>query len=99
MKKVYSKKLGGEVFALAPEQLEVFRNAGYQTPAPEEVIADAGEATLTPPEEKRAYVVLNLKSGEFAVRVRSCTLKGSEYSAVVRARQRTRPAVSHTRQI
>ena len=83
MKKVYSKKLGGEVFALAPEQLEVFRNAGYQTPAPEEVIADAGEATLTPPEDKRAYVVLNLKSGEFAVRVRSCTLKGSEYSAVV----------------
>lgn len=42
MKKVYSKKVGGEVFALAPEQLEVFRNAGYQTPAPEEVIADAG---------------------------------------------------------
>ena len=83
MKKVYSKKLGGEVFALAPEQLEVFRNAGYQTPAPEEVIADAGAATLTPPEDKRAYVVLNLKSGEFAVRVRSCTLKGSEYSAVV----------------
>lgn len=60
MKKVYSKKLGGEVFALAPEQLEIFRNAGYQTPAPEEVIADAGEATLTPPEERRAYVVLNL---------------------------------------
>ena len=79
MKKVYSKKVGGEVFALAPEQLEVFRNAGYQTPAPEEVIADAGAAMLTPPEDKRAYVVLNLKSGEFAVRVRSCTLKGSEY--------------------
>ena len=83
MKKVFSKKVGGEVFALAPEQLEVFRNAGYQTPAPEEVIADAGEATLAPPEDKRAYVVLNLKSGEFAVRVRSCTLKGSEYSAAV----------------
>lgn len=83
MKKVYSKKLGGEVFALAPEQLEVFRNAGYQTPAPEEVIADAGAAMLTPPEDKRAYVVLNLKTGEFAVRVRACTLKGSEYSAVV----------------
>lgn len=62
MKKVYSKKVGGEVFALAPEQLEVFRNAGYQTPAPEEVIADAGAAMLTPPEDKRAYVVLNLKS-------------------------------------
>lgn len=83
MKKVYSKKVGGEVFALAPEQLEAFRNAGYQTPTPEEVIADAGAAMLTPPENKRAYVVLNLKSGEFAVRVRSCTLKGSEYSAVV----------------
>lgn len=83
MKKVYSKKVGGEVFALAPEQLEVFRNAGYQTPTPEEVIADAGAAMLTPPEDKRAYVVLNLKSGEFAVRVRACTLKGSEYSAVV----------------
>lgn len=83
MKKVYSKKVGGEVFALAPEQLEVFRNAGYQTPTPEEVIADAGAAMLTPPEGKRAYVVLNLKSGEFAVRVRSCTLKGSEFSAVV----------------
>ena len=36
MKKVYSKKLGGEVFALAPEQLELFRHAGYQTPAPAE---------------------------------------------------------------
>ena len=80
MKKVYSKKVGGEVFALAPEQLEVFRNAGYQTPAPEEVIADAGAAMLTPPEDKRAYVVLNLKSGEFAVRVRSCTLKGNEFN-------------------
>lgn len=83
MKKVYSKKLGGEVFALAPEQLEVFRNAGYKTPTPEEVIADAGEAMLVPPEDKRAYVVLNLKSGEFAVRVRACTLKGNEASALV----------------
>lgn len=83
MKKVYSKKLGGEVFALAPEQLEVFRNAGYKTPTPEEVIADAGEAMLVPPEDKRAYVVLNLKSGEFAVRVRACTLKGDEASALV----------------
>ena len=51
MKKVYSKKVGGEVFALAPEQLEVFRNAGYQTPAPEEVIADAGAATAYVPKE------------------------------------------------
>lgn len=83
MKKVYSKKLGGEVFALAPEQLEVFRQAGYKTPTPEEVIADAGDAMVVPPENKRAYVVLNLKSGEFAVRVRACTLKGKESSALV----------------
>lgn len=83
MKKVYSKKAGGEVFALAPEQLEVFRQAGYKTPTPEEVIADAGAAMLAPPEEKRAYVVLNLKSGEFAVRVRACTLKGNASSALV----------------
>lgn len=83
MKKVYSKKAGAEVFALAPEQLEVFRQAGYKTPAPEEVIADAGAALVIPPEDKRAYVVLNLKSGEFAVRVRACTLKGKEASALV----------------
>ena len=83
MKKVYSKKIGGEVFALAPEQLEVFRQAGYKTPTPEEVIADAGDAMVVPPENKRAYVVLNLKSGEFAVRVRACTLKGKESSALV----------------
>ena len=44
MKRVYSKKMGGEVFALAPEQLDVFKQAGYKTPTPEEVIADAGEA-------------------------------------------------------
>lgn len=83
MKKVYSKKAGAEVFALAPEQLEVFRQAGYKTPSPEEVIADAGAALLVPPEDKRAYVVLNLKTGEFAVRVRACTLKGKEASALV----------------
>lgn len=83
MKKVYSKKAGAEVFALAPEQLEVFRQAGYKTPSPEEVIADAGAALLVPPEDKRAYVVLNLKTGEFVVRVRACTLKGKEASALV----------------
>lgn len=44
MKKVYSKKLGAEAYALAPEQLEVFRQAGYYAPKPEEVIADAGAA-------------------------------------------------------
>ncbi|MDY2976452.1 MAG: hypothetical protein SOR90_02810 [Oscillospiraceae bacterium] len=32
MKKVYSKRIGTEVFALAPEQLDVFKKAGYKTP-------------------------------------------------------------------
>lgn len=83
MKKVYSKKLGAEAYALAPEQLEVFRQAGYSVPKPEEVIADAGAAILTPPEGARAYVVMNLKSGEFSVRVRGCTVKGADASALV----------------
>lgn len=78
MKKVYSKRAGAEVFALAPEQLEVFRKSGYETPAPEEVIADAGAATLTPPEGKRAYVVFNFKTGVFSVRVRTCTLENGK---------------------
>ena len=83
MKKVYSKRIGTEVFALAPEQLDVFRKAGYQTPTPEEVIADAGAAFVTPPEDKRAYVVFNFQKGEFAVRVKGCTLKGEETPAFV----------------
>lgn len=83
MKKVYSKKLGAEAYALAPEQLEVFRQAGYTVPKPEEVIADAGAAILTPPEGAKAYVVMNLKSGEFSVRVRGCTVKGGAVSALV----------------
>lgn len=83
MKKVYSKRLGGEVFALAPQQLEIFRQAGYRTPTPEEVIADAGAATLIPPAGKKAYVAMNLRSGEFAIRVRGCTLKGNEPKALI----------------
>lgn len=83
MKKAYSKRIGTEVFALAPEQLDIFRKAGYQTPTPEEVIADAGAAFVTPPEDKRAYVVFNFQKGEFAVRVKGCTLKGEETPAFV----------------
>lgn len=83
MKKVYSKRIGTEVFALAPEQLDVFKKAGYKTPTPEEVIADAGAAFVTPPENKRAYVVFNFQKGEFAVRVKGCTLKGEETPAFV----------------
>ena len=49
MKKVYSQKASTEVFALAPEQLAVFKSAGYETPTAEEVIADAGAVRLTPP--------------------------------------------------
>lgn len=83
MKKVYSKRLGGEAFALAPQQLEIFRQAGYQTPTPEEVIADAGAATLIPPAGKKAHVAMNLRTGEFAIRVRSCTIKGNEAKALI----------------
>ena len=40
MKKLYSKQLGSEVYALAPEQLKVFASSGYEVPTPEAVIAD-----------------------------------------------------------
>lgn len=82
MRKVYSKRAGAEVYALASEQIKEFRKAGYKTPSPEETIAEAGAAKLEPPEGARAYVVFDFKSGEFAVRVRTCTLKGSEYSGL-----------------
>lgn len=78
MKKAYSKRAGAEVFALAPEQLAVFQQSGYEVSTPEEVIADAGTVKLEPPEGKRAYVVFNFKTGVFAVRVRTCTLKNGK---------------------
>lgn len=84
MKKAYSKRAGAEVFAIAPEQLAVFQKSGYEVSTPEEVIADAGTVKLTPPEGKRAYVVFNFKTGVFAVRVRTCTLKnGKETGEIV----------------
>lgn len=83
MKKVYSKKASTEVFALAPEQLAVFKSAGYETQTAEEAIADAGAVKLTPPEGKRAYVAFDFKAGEFFVRVKTCTLRGNEYGALV----------------
>lgn len=83
MKKVYSQRAGTEVFALAPEQLEVFKSAGYETPSAEEAIADAGAVKLTPPEGERAYVAFDFKTGEFFVRVKTCTLRGNEYGALV----------------
>lgn len=84
MKKVYSQKASTEVFALAPEQLTVFKSAGYETPTAEEAIADAGAVKLTPPEGKRAYVAFDFKAGEFFVRVKTCTLRGSEYSNLIK---------------
>lgn len=83
MKKVYSKRAGTEVFALAPEQLAIFEKAGYNTPTVESVLADAGAAVVAPPEGKRAYVAFNFQKGEFVVRVRGCTLHGSEAPAFI----------------
>lgn len=84
MKKAYSKRAGAEVFALAPEQLAVFQQSGYKVSTPEEVIADAGTVKLEPPEGKRAYVVFNFKTGDFSVRVRTCTIKnGKETGEIV----------------
>lgn len=83
MKKVYSSKLKAEVFALAPEQIKIFQQSGYKTPDAAEVIADAGAVLIEPPAGARAYAVYNCKSGAFSVRVRGCTIKGSETGAFV----------------
>lgn len=48
MKKVYSKRIGGEVFALDAAQLNVFEKSGYKVPTPEAVIADAGAIRIMP---------------------------------------------------
>lgn len=82
MKKLYSKKLGGEAFALDAAQLDTLKKAGYTVPSPEEVIADAA-VKIEPPEGKRAYVVFDFKTGAFAVRTRTQTLKDSEVGGFV----------------
>ena len=74
MKKLYSKKLGGEAFALDAAQLDTLKKAGYTVPSPEEVIADAAAVRIEPPEGKRAYVAFDFKTGAFAVRTRTQTL-------------------------
>lgn len=83
MKKLYSKKLGGEAFALDAAQLDTLKKAGYTVPSPEEVIADAAAVKIEPPEGKRAYVVFDFKTGAFAVRTRTQTLKDSEVGGFV----------------
>ncbi len=83
MKKVYSKFFGGELYALDVEQLKIFAQAGYKTPKPEDVIADAGAAVVLPPDGKRAYVVFNGSTGAFSVRVKSDTLNPAAVGAFV----------------
>ena len=78
MKKLYSKKLGGEAFALDAAQLDILKKAGYTVPSPEEVIADAAAVKIEPPEGARAYVVFDFKTGAFAVRTRTQTLTDNE---------------------
>ena len=46
MKKLYSKKLGGEAFALDAAQLDTLKKAGYTVPRPEDVIADAAAVKI-----------------------------------------------------
>ena len=83
MKKLYSKKLGGEAFALDAAQLDILKKAGYTVPSPEEVIADAAAVKIEPPEGARAYVVFDFKTGAFAVRARTQTLADSEVGGFV----------------
>lgn len=83
MKKVYSKRIGGEVYALDAEQLKVFAKSGYSVPTPEAVIADAGAVKLLPPKDKQAYAVFNCETGVFAVRTSPATLKNGEIGAFV----------------
>ena len=85
MKKLYSKKLGGEVFALDAAQLDILKKAGYTVPSPEEVIADAAAVKIEPPEGARAYVVFDFKTGAFAVRTRTQTLTDNEVGGFVSA--------------
>lgn len=82
MKKLYSKKLGGEAFALDAAQLDILKKAGYTVPSPEEVIADAA-VKIEPPEGARAYVVFDFKTGAFAVRTRTQTLTDNEVGGFV----------------
>ena len=82
MKKYYSKTLGVEAFALDVAQLDILKKAGYTVPSPEAVIADPA-VRIEPPEDARAYIVFNFKSGAFTVRTRTQTLAGSEVGAFV----------------
>lgn len=83
MKKFYSKKLGGEAFALDAAQLDILKQAGYTVPAPAEVIADAGAVKIEPPEGKRAYIVFDFTTGALSIRTRTATLTTKETGTFV----------------
>lgn len=83
MKKLYSKKLGGEAFALDAAQLDTLKRPVIPCRARKEVIADAAAAKIEPPEGKRAYVVFDFKTGAFKVRTRTQTLAESEVGGFV----------------
>ena len=83
MKKLYSKQLGGEVYALTPEQLKVFASSGYEVPTPEAVIADAGAIRIVPPAGKRAYAAFKFTTGAFVVRTSAETLTMQEVGAFI----------------
>ena len=83
MKKVYSSKAKTTVYALSPEQLKVFRDAGYQTSTPEQVIADAANTRLIPPDGARALAIFDFNTGVFSVRVKTSILGPGETSNFV----------------
>ena len=83
MKKLYSKQLGSEVYALAPEQLKVFASSGYEVPTPEAVVADAGAIRIVPPAGKRAYAVFKFTTGAFVVRTSAETMTMQEVGTFV----------------
>lgn len=83
MKKLYSKQLGSEAYALAPEQLKVFASSGYEVPTPEAVIADAGAIRIVPPAGKRAYAVFKFTTGAFVVRTSAETMTMQEVGTFV----------------
>ncbi len=83
MKKLYSKQLGSEVYALAPEQLKVFASSGYEVTTPEAVIADAGAIRIVPPVGKRAYAVFKFTTGAFVVRTSAETMTMQEVGTFV----------------
>lgn len=83
MKKLYSKKLGGEAFALDAGATGHSEKGRLYRTEPEEVIADAAAVKIEPPEGKRAYVVFDFKTGAFRVRTRTQTLAESEVGGFV----------------